>query len=803
MRQSNSRVKRAGFRRPNGAAMVASQRDCTQRSIAAAVALVCAAASAAAGAAAAEEETLGEIIVTATRRSTSVLDVPYNISAYSSDQLLESHVTNLSDFAKMVPGLAYVDPGPRLAGNNNDFNLRGVNATGTQGLDVTHFAIPTVSTYLGETPMFFNVQTLDLERIEVLRGPQGTLYGAGSLSGTIRFIPNAPQMGQFEASALTDGSKTHYAGQGNYNLGAVVNFPFGESAAFRLSGGYNRQAGFIDQTNLAIIGPSGAPVINGPLLAPGTTLVTQRLNGTNDSEVSFARAALGVNVGPAAYIELHYNYQHTVVGDRQADNPNFPGNSDWEASNRVLTPLNSLVNIVGLDAHIDLGFATLTSATSYSSINTDSIEDDSGFYTTLPSAFYFGYTRFVVPALVKTNQYSFSQELRLASNDKGAVDWLVGTWYNRDIKHYAAEDLPDLGLGAYTAAVTNEPESLFDGPSFIDDVDVTLKDTAIFGELTWHVTDRWQITGGGRQFWQKNDDTLYTALPYCAATGGGCPAVSAGNNENLQDHVFKLNTSYAFDAKNRVYFTFSQGFRPGGANAVPTTGPYAVGPAIAFYQADRTNNYEIGSKGVLLGGKLNYSLAAYYIRWQDFQFDGFTSAGYNAVLNGSEATSKGVEAELSGHLGTHLRYNFGYAYTDATVQQSFGLSGTSGANAGDPMPGVPRNTVSASVDYLQRLQDNYTLDYHINGSYKSSTVSLFNAQDLGFLRMSSFTIWDAALTLGQKKWSVSLYGQNLLDARAVFGGAPASTQGSSAFFLVNRPRTIGLRFTISTSDQKL
>jgi outer membrane receptor protein involved in Fe transport len=762
------------------------------------VSLACAAASAAASA---EEETLAEVIVTATRRSTSVLDVPYNISAYSGDQLTDSHVTDISDFAKMVPGLAYVDPGPRLAGNNNEFILRGVNATSTQGLDVTHFAIPSVSTYLGETPVFFNVQTMDLQRIEVLRGPQGTLYGAGSLSGTIRFIPNAPQMGQFQAKALLDGSKTDHSGQGNYNLGAVVNLPLGENAALRVSGGYNHLGGFIDQTNLAIIGSDGAPVINGPLLAPGTKLVTRRQDGTNWSDVPYVRAALGVNLGSNVYIEFHYDYEHANVGGHQADNPSFPGNSDLQGSDTVLTRLSSTVNVLGVDAHMDFGFATLTSATSYSGITTDAIEDDSGFFTTLPSAFYFGYPRFVVPAAVKTNQYSFSQELRLASNGKERVEWLVGAWYSRDVKHYAAEELPDLGLAAYTAAIVNQPVSLFDIPPFIDNVDLNFKDTAIFGELTWHVTDRWEVTGGARQFWQKNDGTLFTALPYCAATGGGCPAVSATNNDNLKDHVAKLNTSYAFDPKNRVYLTFSQGFRPGGANAVPTTGPFAVGPTVAFYRPDRTNNYEIGAKGNLLGGRLNYSLAAYYIKWQDFQFDGFTSAGYNAVLNGSEATSRGVEAEVSGRIGANLRYDLGYGYTDATVQRSFGLAGTSGGNSGDPMPGVPRSTVNASLDYLQKLQANYTLDYHIDGSYKGSTVSLFNSQDTAFFRMSSFTIWDAALTLAHKQWAVSLYGQNLLDARGVLGGTPASINGPSAFFLVNRPRTIGLRFTMSTAKQ--
>lgn len=739
---------------------------------------------------------LEEIVVTATRRSTSVLDVPYNISAYSKDQLAEAHVTDLSDFAKMVPGLAYVDPGPRLSGNNNEFILRGVNAAGTQGLDVTQFATPTVSTYLGETPVFFNVQTFDLQRVEVLRGPQGTLYGAGSLSGTIRFIPNAPEMGKFSANGVADWSKTDGAGQSNYNFAGMVNLPIGDNMALRISGGYNRLAGFIDQSNLAVL-KGGVPVINGPLLGPNTALITRRENDTNDSDVTYSRIALGFNAGPA-YIELHYNYQRTIVDDRQADNPNFPGNSDWEASNRFLAPLGSTVNVVGLDGHLDLGFATLTSATSYSNITTDSVEDDSGFYSLLPSALYFGYSRFVVPAEVETKQHSFAEEVRLASNSKGPLDWIVGAFYNRQVKRYASEDVADLGLGQYTGAVLGEPSSTFDVPSFIDDVNVNFQDTALFGELTWHITDPWQVSAGIRQFWQRNDGALFTALPYCAATGGGCPAVSATNNDDLQDHVVKVNTSYAFDPKNRVYFTFSQGFRPGGANAVPTTGPFAVGPENAFYRPDQTDNYELGSKGVLFGSLLNYSLAAYYIKWHDFQFDGFVTGGYNAVLNGSDATSKGVEAELSGRITPNLSYDVGYGYTDAFVARTFGVSGGTGGNAGDSMPGVPRNTLSTSLDYLQHLQNAYTLDYHINGSYKGATQSIFNSEETGYFQMSSFWIWDGALTLAHKNWSVALYGQNLFDARAVFGGTPASTFGDQAFFLVNRPRTIGIRFTVST-----
>jgi iron complex outermembrane recepter protein len=766
----------------------------SSKSIAAAVSFVCAVASLTA---AADEAPLGEIVVTATRRSTTVLDVPYNISAYTGDQLAESHVTDISDFAKQVPGLAYVDPGPRLAGNNNGFILRGINATSTQGLDVTHFAIPTVSTYLGEAPVFFNVQTLDLQRIEVLRGPQGTLYGAGSLSGTIRYIPNAPLMGEFETIVRLDGSKTDHADQGNYTVGAVLNVPLGDRLALRLSGGYNYLAGVIDQTNLAVIGKDGAPLIDGPLLAPGTKLVTQRKDGTGESGVSFGRAALGINVSDNAYVELHFDYQHTDVDSHQADNPLFPGNVELQGSNSVMTPLTSVVNVAGLDARVDFGFATLTSATSYSSINTDSTEDDSGFYSTLPPAFYFGYTRFVVPASVSTNQYNFSQEFRLSSNNKGPLEWLVGAWYNHNTKRYSAVDNADLGLAEFTAASVNQPVSNFAVPGYINDVNTELRDVALFGELTWHVTDRWQITAGGRQFWDKTNSSLYTALPYCVATGGGCPATTATNNENPQDHVVKLNASFAFDDRNRAYMTFSQGFRPGGANAVPTTGPFAVPPAIAFYRPDRTNNYEVGFKGDLSQPVINYSVAAYYIKWDNFQFDGFTSAGYNAVLNGSSATSKGVEAELTGRVASNFRYSIGYAHTNATVDSAFGIAGTSGGNAGDPLPGVPSSTLSGYLDYQQGLSSDYVLNYRLNASYKGATASLFNEHDSGYFQMSSFTIWDAYVTLKHDVWTLTLYGQNLSDTRAVFGGTPAQINTTSAFFLVNRPRTIGLRLTYS------
>jgi outer membrane receptor protein involved in Fe transport len=185
----------------------------------------------------AQSALMEEVIVTATRRSQSTMDVPYNISAISAESLERTGVIDFSKLVQMVPGLAYIDQGPRDAGINSTLIMRGLNADPGIGSDVISLAAPTVSTYVDETPLFVNLHLYDLARVEVLRGPQGTLYGSGSLGGTIRYIHEKPDLTELSAQIDTRLSRTENAGGENYDLAAVVNIPVTDSFALRIAGG--------------------------------------------------------------------------------------------------------------------------------------------------------------------------------------------------------------------------------------------------------------------------------------------------------------------------------------------------------------------------------------------------------------------------------------------------------------------------------------------------------------------------------------------------------------------------------------
>ena len=238
---------------------------------------------------------LEEIIVTATRRATSTLDVPYNISAYGGDVIEKRQLLVLGEFVKNVPGISFNDVGLREAGNNNTLVMRGLSAEPGGGAgEIPSLARPTVSTYVGETPVYYNLRLTDIDRVEVLRGPQGTLYGAGSLGGTLRIIPNKPDTDDVALRLNASVSTTEDADDPNYNYDAMVNVPLGEQFAMRLSGGYALEAGFVDAIGLRPRDEDGAFLLEDPsdFVGSGPVVSSGTLEDSNEGSVKHARLGL-------------------------------------------------------------------------------------------------------------------------------------------------------------------------------------------------------------------------------------------------------------------------------------------------------------------------------------------------------------------------------------------------------------------------------------------------------------------------------------------------------------------------------
>ena len=816
---------------------------------------------------------LEEIVVTATRRAQTVLDIPYNISAFSEEDLNRARTATLSDLTRLVSGLFTIDQGPGVRGANNNFVLRGLNAqSGTNQQDFPHLSDPTVSTYLGETPVFFPLTIKDIERVEVLRGPQGTLYGASSAGGTIRFIPNRPDTGAFTVDASSDISFTDASDEVSYGFDAVVNVPLAtDRAALRIAAGYEELGGFIDANGLvATEGGGGSPgeFPGRPVprvaddLASGFVLDPRK--DTNDYDNWYARVSVLWQPNDNLEALLSYHHEESSQDDLQGVNqdfmgcicdnsvpqfpgsffenvagipggayPNgatmFPGNDGDYAHNKVArSPYEDETDVVSAEINVNFGFATFTSASSYFDTKTDYLRVDNGFYEIVPDpdninlAYLYGY----YPRLMGLDRDvlskdGFSQEVRLASDWDKRIDFVVGAYYqDTDFEWFLDAEFPGFNefdqevLGGYGF----NPQ--LPNKVFAIDFDTTFENFAVFGEVTFRITEQWQVTGGMRAFWQDFEAELVQTVPfcgpYCANDGEDLLGTTAVGpiGSDFEDQLFKVNTSYDISDAMMVYFTWAEGFRRGGANPFPTGGFYASLPEFLTYDPDEVTNYEAGIKG-RLADNVTYSLAGYYIDWNNFQFDETTPAGQLGVFNGSEARSIGVELEANGRITEQLRFNLGYSYTDAEITEDFVIrdlvafggvftntvEDSIAANDGDNLPNVPKHSFTGGLDFEQPVMNNWFLNWHVDTSFRSKSQSTFNRDVLygrNYFEPDSFFIWNASVTLDAGKWSASIYGRNLFSEEGITGGTPPGFSGNrSAYEYVTRPRTIGLALSYS------
>ena len=728
------------------------------------------------------------VVVTATRRETSVLDVPYNISVVGSEALQEAAVGDFSDLTKLVPGVAYIDTGNRNAGNTSSFILRGVNADpSSAGADFPTARAPTVSTYLNETPLFFEMNLKDIERVEVLRGPQGTLYGSGAVGGTVKIITKKPELGAYglEAGAETYSTK---GGEWSYGVNGVANVPLGDTLALRASANYDDVGGFIDLPILRALDANGAalpadpanPITSDPLLAPK--------KNANDSTSLSVRGALLFEPSDTFTATLSHHYQKDEGSGRQAIHPTLGDDDDLFSV--IEEPFERTVNVTSLEGQVDFGFATLTSATSYYDIDTDVVGDYSNQIDGRALYYYYNtYPRLTGREADHFEDEVFTQEFRLASPGGDFIDWIGGVYYQQlQHKTQATFSLP--GVAAFNAlpgqTSATQLFNLYTG----DPLDVDLvyaqdmrwenEEIAAFGELTFNLSDRWQITGGARAFTNKFD--VVSSTDYL-----GNITPSTGSSE-VSDAIYKLNTSYELTNEHTVYATWAQGFRRGGANALVSFDP----PEFGTYDADTADNYEVGLKGTLADGAIQYTTAAFLIEWDNVQVSSFTPFGTGIVSNGKGAKNKGFELELSGRLTDELTFSTGYTYVDAKTDGEFTLPEQNAPN-GSRLPGVPQHMASVALDYETPLSfwDNTTLGLHLGGSYRSKTRSAF--ENPNTFEIDGFSIWNLSATLERDNVRLSLFADNVFDELGITGGIGETIGPVGQYRYIARPRTIGLR----------
>ena len=800
---------------------IASPSAARRTSVAAAVSLACTAASVVASA---QDAGIEEVIVTATRRAQSTQDVPYNISAVSGETLTDAGVSDIAELVRFIPGIVYADIGGRNAGMNSQIILRGLRGdpVGSNGI-VPSIAPSTVSTYIGETPIFVDVKLADLERVEVLRGPQGTIYGANSLGGTIRFLPHKPSVEKTDASVRTSIGSTADARDLNYDVDAMLNVPIGGKVAFRIAAGYEDMAGVVDMTNIPVFeapdNPAGfgVPALADPSDPFGSPYAVDAKHADTDfAKTWYARGSLLWNATEQTEILLRYFHQDDDIGGQTAQV--FGGSANRINTRPDIEPLQRQVDILSLDTTVDLGFASLTSATSYWENKSQSASSVTGLIEVL-SAYYGGFPRITSPQAMRTDISSFSEEIRLVSKSAGPWNWLVGGFYlthdqNASGEEYipgfkAWSELPHPTAESYLGAGASWADLLeargqgrpADKPNaFFFDRKVAVKDTALFGEVGYQLSDAWQMTFGARVFWNDFEQSLITGLPYCgafcAADGADPLGTATGQiKDNIHDQIFKFNTSYDIRDDTMMYFTWAQGFRRGGGNAFPLEpANFGESPDLIPFKADTATNWEIGVKGSAAKNRIQYSVAAYFIDWQDPQINTFTTpGGFSIVANGKSAESKGIEVELRTRITDRLGLTFGYGYTDAKLTKAFSVEAINGMN-GDALPGVPKNQVTLALDYARPLQSGADILLHIDGFYRSKVSTALNPSVANYAELDSQSIWNASLVWDVHTWQVGIFGKNLTDEDGISGIYTQSQVPSTALEFITRPRTLGVQF---------
>jgi len=783
-------------------------------------------------------EAMQEVIVTATRRAETVEAVPYSISVISADQISASGASDIATLATQVPGLSMYDYGARFAGATAPI-IRGINATGSPARGFRTFEQDPVGTYVGNSPIDGYFQLDDINRIEVLRGPQGTLYGAGALGGALRLIPNSPELNSFTGSAEASGSELAHSTGTGYSLKGMINIPLGDSVAFRTAAKYAYEPGWIKAFGLlqrSNDGLYGTPALADPSDPVNSPPIYSSRSDWNYQRTLSGRASLLWKPNEAFSVELAILHAN-VTGDAGPQvNPDFAGGvspldpaTTYPAGGRyqefalIDEPFNRTTNLTSLDVSYDAGFATVSSTTSYHTTSGSLIQDSTFDYAGFDGGYFLPYyagvptnPRFIYPFLFTDSAHTFTEEMRLVSKPGPAniFDYVVGAFYEKQTRHGAwyvtnpgsPERSVAEGCTGYVFAGSSFPNCLvLSGPNDLtfQQIDTqNFEDKSVFGELTWHFVAHGQITFGVRHFSQQfTDSQLYQDFTFPVLI----PPIPYSSPASKT--VWKVDPSYEYADDQFVYALWSQGFRRGGANSVPANGIFQESPLLRDYQPDKTNNYEAGLKGRFRNG-LSYTVALFDIKWDKPQISSSLPSGNLAVYNANTAESKGIEFETIGPLFLpRLSYSIGFAYADAKLTSNFALPANNGTGtivpgllsgtAGEQLPGSPKTSVSAALIYDINLTPGYDLALSANGVYRSA-VALQVAPSLGntaIQHSSTYEIMNLNAVLNHKPWSATFYVTNVFDKEEILAppSQPNQVDNLTNDYLVNPPREIGVR----------
>jgi outer membrane receptor protein involved in Fe transport len=667
---------------------------------------------------------LEEIVVTAQKKLERLQDVPVPVTAITGQELLDNGQVRLQDFYQKIPGLSLAE------------GLNGEPVVIIRGISSNLYANPTVGITIDDAP-FGSTSSLaggntapdidpsDLARIEVLRGPQGTLYGASGLGGLIKFVTLDPSTDEVSGRVQVGTSSVRYGDDLGYNVRGTVNLPLGDTFAVRI-GGYNRSdPGYVDNIN-----------------------VNSDEKDVNSADAVGGRVSALWRPAADVSIKLGALYQRDEID----------GASEVNATGLGIFQQNALPNTGWLDRKTQAYNATLSASlggidiVSTSGYNIRDIHD----YFDYLASFNFAGTQYDDKQAKK-----FSQEIRLSGSMTNRIDWLAGGFYTHERSFFdQVFSLADPVTGQQTGNFT-----------IVSNYDIGYEEYAAFGDLTFHLSDRFNIQLGGRQAYIDQ-----------RVLQGVSPVVSSHDDP----FTYLLTPQLKISPDMMVYARFASGYRPGGPNQntqIPTV-PRQL-------DSDTTRNYEIGFKGELLDHLLYFDASLYRIDWQDIQVTAqiTTSQGaFSYFANGNGAKSEGVELSVEARPISGLTISSWITYNNSELTEA-PPAGSFFALAGDRLPFSARLTGSLSIDQGFSVSPDITASVGATLSYVGDRTNSFRSSATAPPPpvVPSYTKLDLHAGLKKDSWSLSVFANNLTDKRGIVS---RGISGTTTFYIP--PRTVGL-----------
>jgi iron complex outermembrane recepter protein len=697
---------------------------------------------------------LETVVVTAEKRSEPLIDVPMSVTALNGSDLNNLQDRDFADYAALVPGLSLNASQPGLT----RLTLRGQNAGGigsTVAVYVDEAPFGSSSALLNGSTNTGDFDTWDMQRIEVLRGPQGTLYGANSEGGLLKFVTNAPELGTLSGAAELTGENVANGGNGAAVHG-MLNLPIGDKLAVRVSGFDQDVPGYIDDPSRDAREINDGHKSGGraSLLAAPTDDLSIRLTAT--SQESKYGGINTVDVNPTTLQPLYggLTQQRLLPEPSNFKYENYNGTVDW-----------------------NLGPVSILSSTSYGILDSETANDVTPLYGGFAVALFGGTPGALLDDNVELRK--FTQEIRLTSPASELLEWQAGAYFTHELGT-VNEYLDGVTLPAGTLL------GLIEQPI----VSSEYKETAGFGDLTYHILPQFDLQLGGR--YSHNEQSATQVTNFNALISPVPEVFNSTSSGNV--FTYSVAPQWHVDANTMVYARLATGYRPGGPNVIPPSAPSTVERE---YGSDKTTNVELGVRSTQLDGMLFLDVALYHVNWKNIQLleevDGF---GING--NGGTARTQGLEwsarvAPLQG-----LKLEWTGAYTEAKLTSP---APALDANSGDPLPYAPKWSTAVDGEYDWVLFADCKAFAGATWSYVGARSSDFaEAPPVsataapGQIVLPSYNTTAARVGIDKGQYRFTVYGKNLTDARGISEyesvGAPYST------VTVIQPRTVGATLSL-------